>query len=496
MNSPGTDTPFAPSVAFSQTGVTLNGVDDASVSSSKTVVLTSPGATLTGTSSLARGNGAAAAASVAGSVILSGITESDLEKDAFESTRHGHTLSGIFRARLMVLPTSVDDEEGADANKCMLVLVVPTEVEEEDQVQVIANVRDIFESAKLGLELDVEFEDLYDITIEVVQNDDDTLKVMEIASTAAANHKLPPTLSIPSTVISTYTKMSSTSEPSPCVASAILSCDESLTRHYRTARAKLTAWRSRTQRGLTVDHFGSLALQLTKRATEQYDRDTILAAGLAGSTAAPYRLEGRARLTTRIDTVVRELFQTQVTLLEASTLKRFEAVLLRRYKGGGGNEDKLVDTEYDDNAAAVRTALFAFDTAMEDLVVPSLSLTKAKATREMTVKLETALLTFPDGAAARLKSLREVAKAANREAKQKEAKPNDRSVNLGLDLVSMVRPDGFGSLQGFVGYQYGGNNVIVGIHNDADSPDVISQFGGTRPPFLRIQPKLKVDIEL
>jgi len=467
-------------------------------------VLTSPGATLTGTSSLARGNGAAAASVVAGSIILNGITESDLEKSAFESTRHGHTLSGIFRARLMMLPTKVegeDDGEDEGGNTCTLVLVVPTEVEDVDKV--IGDVNDIFESARLGLGLDVTFEDLYDVKIEVVQNDADAVKVMSMASAAATSHTLPPKLSIPSTVISTYTKMSSTSEPSPSVASAILSCDESLTRNHKTARAKLTAWRSRTQRGLIVDHFGSAALQVRSRAMEQYDRDTILAAGLAGSIAAPYRLESRNKLAGRIDGVVRELFQVQVGLLEDSTLKRFEATLLRKHsskgtKGGGGIDDASVDTTYADNAAMVRSAVFAFDIAMDDLVLPSLSLTKAKAVREMTTKLETALLTFPDSAAARLKNLKEVAKAANKQKalEVKTAPPPERSMDVGLDLVAMVRPDGFGSLQGFVGYQLGGNNMIVGIHNDADSPEVIGQFGGTRPPFLRIQPKLKVNVEL
>jgi len=464
------------------------------------MVLTSPGATLTGSSSLARGNGAAAASVVAGSIILNGVTESDLEKSDFESTRHGHTLSGIFRARLMVLPPSEEEEESG-GNMCTLVLVVPTEVEDVDKV--IGDVNDIFESAKLGLGLDVTFEDLYDVKIEVVQNDADAVKVMSMASAAATAHTLPPKLSIPSTVIKTYTKMSSTSEPSPSVASAILACDESMTRNHKTARAKLTAWRSRTQRGLTVDHFGSAALQLRSRAMEQYDRDTILAAGLTGSIAAPYRLETRIRLAGRIEGIVRELFLVQVGLLEDSTLKRFEAVLLRKYsgrgpKGGGGIDDATVHTVYDDNAAMVRTAVFAFDTAMDDLVLPSLSLTKAKAVREMTAKLESALAVFPDSAAARLKSLREVAKAANKQhaPEVKAAPPSDRSMNVGLDLVAMVRPDGFGSLQGFVGYQLGGNNMIVGIHNDADSPDVIGQFGGTRPPFLRIQPKLKIDVEL
>ena len=49
-------------------------------------------------------------------------------------------------------------------------------------------------------------------------------------------------------------------------------------------------------------------------------------------------------------------------------------------------------------------------------------------------------------------------------------------MDIGLDLVAMIRPDGFGNLQGFGGYQLGGNNIIVGVHNYADDPGVISQL--------------------
>jgi hypothetical protein len=42
----------------------------------------------------------------------------------------------------------------------------------------------------------------------------------------------------------------------------------------------------------------------------------------------------------------------------------------------------------------------------------------------------------------------------------------------------------------------GGNSITFGVHNDADDPQVISQFGGVRPPLLKVQPKLRVDVEL
>jgi hypothetical protein len=218
---------------------------------------------------------------------------------------------------------------------------------------------------------------------------------------------------------------------------------------------------------------------------ESFDRDTISAAGIAGSVAS-YRLEVRSKLKGRVESAIRELFKLQVEILEKSTLKKFNAMLLRKYKDNEGTEQF-----YNDNAAAVRSAAFAFDNAMEDLEVPSLSLTKSKASQEMSTKLNSALLSFPDSPSARLKQMNQVSRAVN-----KKKEPTERKVDLGLDLVAMIRPDGFGNLQGFGGYQLGGNNIVVGVHNDADEPGVISQFGGKRPPFLRVQPKLKVDIEL
>jgi hypothetical protein len=309
------------------------------------------------------------------------------------------------------------------------------------------------------------------------------IQVMAMATAAASESQ--PSGNISAAIVDTYSKLDSSSEVSPTITAAILSCDDAFSRHNRAARAKLTSWKSRVARGLTIDNFGSSSSQLITRTMDSFDRDTLMAAGLSG-TAAPYRLELRSKLQGRIESTIRELFGVQVEILEKSTLKKFNAALLRKH-----GKDLNIETFYNDNAAAVRSAAFTFDSAIDDLEVPSLSLTKAKASQEINTKLNSALLSFPDSPAARLKSMKGVTKVVN-----KQKQPSEPSVDLGLDFVAMIRPDGFGNLQGFAGYQLGGNNIIVGVHNDADSPDVISQFGGKRPPFIRVQPKLKVDVEL
>jgi len=154
---------------------------------------------------------------------------------------------------------------------------------------------------------------------------------------------------------------------------------------------------------------------------------------------------------------------------------------------GGGDNTKFLES----NADALRSAAFAFAVGASSLEVLSLSLTKSRAVREMDDKLNGALITFPDSPAARIRPLAKVGRIVN-----KKKQPTEGSVSMALDLIAMIRPDGFGNLQGFGGYQLGPHSVTVGVHNNADNPGVISQFCGVRPLFLRVQPKLELDVEL
>jgi len=130
-------------------------------------ILSSPGATLAGTSSLSKGSGAAAAASVAGSIIVSGITESDLE-NGLDDTRHGHTLTAIFKQKI----------QAVSREKVTLIIAVP---EGSDESSVLSDVHAIFDTAtaELGSEVDfeVDFDDLYDVVVENVGSEADAQRV-------------------------------------------------------------------------------------------------------------------------------------------------------------------------------------------------------------------------------------------------------------------------------------------------------------------------------
>ena len=275
-----------------------------------------------------------------------------------------------------------------------------------------------------------------------------------------------------------------TADPTP-VAEASLACYDAYSRASRTSRAKMAMWKHRVSRGLLVDKFGPNADSLMMRTLDLFDRDTMAAAGLPG--AGEKRLEMRAKLQERTENAIKELFASQMTILEKSTLKKFNNVLLRRL--GRDSEDSK--DFFESNAAALRTASFAFETTASTLEAPSLSLSKSKAVQDMTGKLNNALMTFPDSPAAKIKSMKKIEQTVS-----KQKKPSEGSIDFALDFVAMIRPDGFGNLQGFAGYQLGPHSVTVGVHNDADDPQVIAGFGGVRPPFIRVQPKLKLDVEL
>lgn len=245
---------------------------------------------------------------------------------------------------------------------------------------------------------------------------------------------------------------------------------------------KVASWKSRVSRGLLVDGFGASASDLHQSILRGYDSDTLSAAGLP--VVADYRVEMRASLQALLETGITDVFNGLMQNLEKKVLKRFNGALLKTM-------NDPPESIMNSNAATVRRETFAFEKMAQDCEVPSLGLNKDKVLRDFSAKLNDALLAFPDSPAAKIKRTKQTKKVVG-----KDKKPGQRSVDLGLDLVAMLRPDGFGSLQGFCGYQLGGNSVTFGIHNDADDPQVIAQFGGVRPPLLRVQPKLRVDVEM
>jgi len=432
------------------------------------------GATLSGTSSVER-SALATCSVVSGAIVVDGITEGDVEA-GWRNSRHARTLTALFRARIAL---------ESDA-KQTLILCIKGEIEKSAESGLRSEVKALFDATAAESEGKASFSDYYDVKVLSVTDGSEAEEAMQLAREAAAeNAGSETTLAAALEQANERVRASgiaSVALDPPHVAQAFVAVGNAYSKYARTARAKIVSWKNRVARGLWVEGFSNDAETLRKRVLGSFDSETLAAAGLP--LVAPYRLEMRSQLASLLDSSIREVFASQVTNLEKSTIKKLRAQLLKKL-------DVPPEDAPSENAAALRAASFSFDSTMNDLEVPSLGLTKAKACREMESKLTDEVMSFADSPIAQIKRMKKVTKVTS-----KEKKPGQRSIDFGLDLVAMLRPDGFGSLQGFAGYQLGGNSVTFGIHNDADDPQTIAQFGGVRPPLLRVQPKLRVDVEM
>ena len=305
------------------------------------------------------------------------------------------------------------------------------------------------------------------------------------SSTGTASQNLAAALSEATSKVKDSGILSSQDDP-PHMAQALVALSSAHSKHARAARAKIAAWKSRVIRGLLVEGFGSHADLLLKKTLQLFDTETLAAAGLPQHVAS-YRKTLRTQLHEYLTSSLTNLYQQQVSLLQASTLKQTQAILLKQ-------ERTLPAAAIPDaQASALRDALMAFDTRVKELQVPSLSSTQSAAvSQQMQTLLTNQVRTIADSPQAQLQRTKQVQQTVT-----KDKKPGQKGIDFGLDLVAVVRPDGYGSLQGYAGYQLGDKSSITfGIHNDADDPATIAQNGGVRPALFRVQPKLRVDVEL
>lgn len=446
------------------------------------------GATLRGTSASER-SALAITSLVSDAIVIDGITEGDVQAAGFgKNTRHARTLTALFRARLAFLEGSSSSEApGQQA----LILCVKSSSEDSLDALLAQEVRALFEAtAAETKESNTSFDDLYDVKVVSVTSEaeaSETLATAKSVASAIASSAMSETI-LASALQEANERIKESGIASvaldpPHIAHAFVAVSNAHVKQSRSARAKIASWKSRAARGLWAENFGTDAEAMRKRILSSFDSETLVAAGLP--LVASYRLEMRTQLASLVDSSIVELFEAQVTNLEKRTLKRLGSQLLKKF------DVTPIEDVPSENAAAIRAAMFSFDNIMSELEVPSLSLTKVKPCRDMESKLTDEVINFGDSPAAQIKRTKKVTQVVS-----KEKKPGQRSVDMGLDLVTVLRPDGFGSLQGFASYQLGGNSFTFGIHNDADDPATISQFGGVRPPLLRIQPKLRVDVEM
>lgn len=239
------------------------------------------------------------------------------------------------------------------------------------------------------------------------------------------------------------------------------------------AEAQLKAWRQSVGSGRVVADFGKKSSTLYTSSLKAFDTKTVR------FSTTSMRGTKRAALVALLETGIKELYSRQLTMLCADAEKSYKAELV-----------KLLDNDTldeDSEANVLRKTLFAFEADATELASEMLKLGFEDEYEELEADLQEFSEKFTDSPAAQAKAVAKV------DTKVKKPK-GERSVGFGLGLVGMVRQSGYGNLQGFAGYRAGPHTVTMGYANDASIPGAGPSL--SKPPLLRLQPKLNLDIDL
>lgn len=222
-------------------------------------------------------------------------------------------------------------------------------------------------------------------------------------------------------------------------------------------------WQARIGDGKIVGKFGDRVQQLLLSVRKAYNLRT------AGTLTVRERAERSRQLDEHLAAAVSELFSQQLSNLQTSTIMKFRRSLVKLVASSSG-------LKAEEEQQCLRRALFNLRTATSDLEVESLSLSSAALQVEVSIALQALANEFPETAAARLEEIRKVEKNTKRPPRTK----GQKAVNIGLNLVGMLRPPGFGNIQGFLGYTTGllglPLELLLGVQNDGDTPEVRNIF--------------------
>lgn len=308
-----------------------------------------------------------------------------------------------------------------------------------------------------------------------------------------------------------WTKVDVDEEPrvllSPAQREAVFKIEEAYALGLANADAIIGQWQQRVSSGNIVGKFAKRVGQLITSVKQEFA--SHVGGGLLGLQMVQERMEHLLMLRNHIDSAVLTLFRQQLEIVEGTVTKSFRKDLLKvlaEFEDGELLEGEQAQREQQ----VLREGLFEFRTLTIDLendneLPPSLAkifeVETQKKVAELSDILEAIAKEFPESPAAKLEELKRMDRAA------KQTRPADKSKrgrrmpklsNLVFNLVGMLRPPGYGNLQGFIGYATSLANfpleILLGVQNDGDSPEIMGE--DREYPILRLQPKVNFDIDL
>lgn len=236
---------------------------------------------------------------------------------------------------------------------------------------------------------------------------------------------------------------------------------------------------ARVARGHTVAKFPARVGTLLSALDRDFDRG-LRVRGIGALHMARERNQRQAMLREQVLTSAGRLYLQQLAIIEFNVLNAFRRELARLIA-----QDLTADARREQEQLALRKALFSFRTQAAELEDMDLGLTLTEArVAEVTSTLETVLREFPESSLAKLEEVRKVERqarsgksgAAGAAGRGRKRKGLLKTLGVSLGLVGMLRPPGFGNLQGFIGYAtsvFGlPLDLLLGVQNDGDSPEV------------------------
>eukprot|EP01038_Epipyxis_sp_PR26KG_P010787 gene10787-14484_t len=346
----------------------------------------------------------------------------------------------------------------------------------------------------------IEFEDYFSVEVIAVNIDDSDAKESTRSFILAGNTL--DLLALPTSITEAWKSVESSSE----VLIPLLSSDErqslfdietayvsSLTR----ANSILNQWQARVSSGKMVGKFADRLGQLLLSIRDDFNKKT------AGSLMIRERSDRMEKLLNHILTVANGLFAQQIVIADTIAAGKFRSNLIRITASSPMITEENEQTEasaaiIEEQKQALRQAVFDFNAQIADLEDEKLGLKTSEYIQTMTSNLESILKEYPESAACKLEEVKKYGKALKLNKRTGGKKKGKRGINLAFNLVGMLRPPGYGNLEGFVGYATSllgfPLDLMLGVQNNGESPEIMGE--DREYPILRIQPKVNFDIDL
>lgn len=272
---------------------------------------------------------------------------------------------------------------------------------------------------------------------------------------------------------------------SPMQRRSLLNVEAAYTSGIAQIESMVNQWQVRIAEGKVVGKFSDRVQELLESVRKAYNARTM------GTLTVRDRADRARMLDDYLLTAISELFRQQLGNLQIATTNKFRKSLV----GLAASSQVLSEEDKkEEEQQALRKLLFELRASTSDLEVESLGLTSAELQAEVSTALQLMATEFPETAACKLEEIRKIEKSA----KKPKRKKGQKAINIGLNLVGMLRPPGFGNLQGYLGYATSllglPLDLLLGVQNDGDSPEIMGE--DREYPVLRLQPKIHFDIDV